>query len=88
MNDDLRIHPSYTHQEIKRRIDDWMDYYNSERYQWSLAKLSPSEFYRYVTTGKYPLPIAAPKELFGCSAPEPPEFIALVSKEGGDAPDS
>lgn len=41
--------------EVKLLIDDWMDYYNNERYQWSLAKLSPSEYYQYVTTGFYPL---------------------------------
>ena len=42
-------------QEVKALVDDWMDYYNNERYQWSLVKLSPCEYYRYVTTGFYPL---------------------------------
>ena len=28
--------------EAKQAIDDWMDYYNNERYQWDLAKLSPA----------------------------------------------
>ena len=37
-------------------INDWMDYYNNERYQWDLAKLSPNEFYEYCRTGIYPLP--------------------------------
>jgi len=41
--------------EIKALVDDWMDYYNNERYQWGPAKLSPFEYYRYVTTGFYPL---------------------------------
>jgi len=41
--------------EVRALVDDWMDYYNNERYQWSLAKLSPCEYYRYVTTGFYPL---------------------------------
>lgn len=36
-------------------FDDWMEYYNSERYQWQLAKLSPNEYYGYITTGIYPL---------------------------------
>ena len=36
-------------------IDDWLDYYNNERYQWQLAKLSPNEYYGYITTGIYPL---------------------------------
>ena len=41
--------------QVRELVDDWMDYYNNERYQWSLAKLSPREYYRYVTTGFYPL---------------------------------
>ena len=41
--------------DIKAIIDDWMDYYNNERYQWELAKLSPNEYYEYITTGIYPL---------------------------------
>jgi transposase InsO family protein len=45
-----------TFEDVKRDIDDWFDYYNNDRYQWQLAKLSPSQFYRYVTTGEYPLP--------------------------------
>lgn len=41
--------------EVKVIIDDWMDYYNNGRYQWRLAKLSPNEYYEYITTGIYPL---------------------------------
>ena len=41
--------------DVKALVDDWVDYYNNERYRWSLAKLSPCEYYRYVTTGFYPL---------------------------------
>ena len=37
-----------------KSIDDWMDYYNNDRYQWDLAKLSPNEYYDYLTTGIYP----------------------------------
>ena len=32
-----------------------MDYYNNDRYQWELAKLSPNEYYKYITTGIYPI---------------------------------
>ena len=45
-----------TIQDAKDIIDDWMDYYNNERYQWDLAKLAPTEFYNYCVTGIYPLP--------------------------------
>ena len=41
--------------DIEIIIDDWMDYYNNERYQWELAKLSPNEYYEYITTGIYPI---------------------------------
>ena len=47
--------------DVKRDIDGWFDYYNHDRYQWQLAKLSPSQFYRYVTTGEYPLPGSPPE---------------------------
>ena len=39
-----------------------MDYYNRERYVWDLARLSPDEYYKYYTTGVYPIPgIKPPK---------------------------
>lgn len=41
--------------EVKIIIDDYIDYYNKHRYQWHLAKLSPDEYYQFVTTGVYPL---------------------------------
>ena len=65
--------------DVSDSIDRWMDYYNTERYQWQLAKLSPDEFYEFITTGAYPLPCAVPKSYPGGSAPCPPRFIALVS---------
>jgi hypothetical protein len=78
MKDEIHIIPSDTHSVIETKISDWMDYYNKDRYQWSLAKLSPNEFYEYVTTGEYPLP-GTPPELstLGGAAPEPPEFTAF-----------
>lgn len=32
--------------EVKRDIDDWMDYYNYDRHQWALDKLTPAQFYQ------------------------------------------
>lgn len=43
--------------QVQSLIDRYMDYYNGYRYQWHLAKLAPDEFYRFVTTGEYPLDI-------------------------------
>ena len=42
-------------EELKTIIDDYMDYYNKERYQYELAKLSPNEYAEYYKTGIYPL---------------------------------
>jgi len=57
MKDEIMFYvESYqTFDEVKIRIDDWIDYYNNDRYQWDLAKLSPKEYYQYVRTGVYPL---------------------------------
>ena len=88
MKDEIRLRPNTdTNAMIVRKVDDWVDYYNNDRPQWSLAKLTPSEFYRYATTGIYPLQVPPPQNAaealaLGGAAPEPPEFIALVSKEG------
>lgn len=55
MKDEMDISECNTFREVKAVIDDWMEYYNNERYQWGLKKLSPHEYYEYVTTGNYPL---------------------------------
>ena len=43
--------------EVVARIDDWMDYYNNDRGQWELKKLTPKEYYEYLRTDIYPLPV-------------------------------
>jgi len=87
MKEEIHILPSDVHTDIVRKVSDWIDYYNFDRYQWSLAKLSPNEFYQYIQTGEYPLPMLPPAVTFssvatGSSAPGPPEFNALFSGEG------
>ena len=56
MKDELKKHMKHWHnfEEFKAGIDDWMDYYNNDRYQINLQNLSPNEYYNYITTGKYP----------------------------------
>lgn len=44
-----------TFEQVQARIDDWMDYYNYDRYQWDLLKLSPVEYRQYLLTGADPL---------------------------------
>ena len=62
MKDEIgtKISTTESFSEVQAIIDDWMDYYNKERYQWELAKLSPDEYYKYLLTGHYPLPLSPP----------------------------
>lgn len=55
MKDEIDVSGCTKFREVKVIVDDWMNYYNTERYQWQLAKLSPDEYYKYITTGIYPL---------------------------------
>jgi len=55
MKDEIDLEECQTFRDVKAKIDDWIDYYNNDRYQWDLCKLSPNEYYEYVKTGKYPL---------------------------------
>ena len=55
MKDEIDLSKSKSFEEVKKIIDDWIDYYNNERYQWKLAKLSPNEYYNYIITGEYPI---------------------------------
>lgn len=57
MKDELKpyIKTWKTMDDVRTAIDDWMDYYNNDRYQTELLKLSPNEYYEYLTTGTYPV---------------------------------
>jgi len=55
MKDEIDVSGCTKYLEVKAVIDDLMDYYNNERYQWQLTKLAPNEYYEYITTGIYPL---------------------------------
>lgn len=56
MKDELEIRSQCwtSFEAAQATIDDWMDYYNNDRYKTGLGKLSPNEFYKYITTGEYP----------------------------------
>lgn len=75
MKDEIKI-KGLSHSEICTKIDDWMDYYNNERYVWDFHKLSPNEYYEWLIFGKWPLEGAAP---------EPPEFTAFVFQSDGES---
>ncbi len=55
MKDEINLNGCETFEQVKAVIDDWIDYYNRERYVWDLAYLSPDEFYQFCLTGVYPL---------------------------------
>ena len=55
MKDEIDLSNCKTFNDVKIIIDDWIEYYNNDRYQWELAKLSPAEYYKYIKTGEYPL---------------------------------
>lgn len=61
MKDEIDLSKCKTFNDVKDIIDDWIEYYNNDRYQWNLAKLSPLEYYQYVKTGEYPLKIGKSK---------------------------
>lgn len=55
MKDEIELTPVNTFLELVGVIDDYMDYYNHDRYQWNLAKLTPTQYYVYSQTGYHPL---------------------------------
>ncbi len=57
MKDEIggKISKVKTFKEVKEIVDDWMKYYNKDRCQWDLAKLTPDEYYEYCITDIYPL---------------------------------
>lgn len=58
IRDEIKAFASF--ETVKAKVDDWIDYYNNDRYQWDLLKLSPREYYQYLQTGVYPLPVYEP----------------------------
>ena len=60
MKDEIDITKCKNFDDLSKEINNWMDYYNNERYQWDLAKLSPNEYYSYWKTGIYPLTVNNP----------------------------
>ena len=56
MKDELGIRSRNwnTIDDARGPIDDWMDYYNNDRYQLGLDKMAPAEYYHNLLTGEYP----------------------------------
>ncbi len=64
MKDEIRdeVKACSSFEVVKAKVDDWIDYYNNDRYQWDLLKLSPQEYYQYLQTEVYPLPVYDPEK--------------------------
>lgn len=61
MKDEVDISQCLTFDEIYQVISNWTDYYNNDRYQWDLVRLSPREYHKYLISGVYPLSIPKAK---------------------------
>lgn len=55
MKDEIDLSRCQTHEQAAALINDWVDYYNNDRYQWDLEKLSPNEYWLYTCSGIHPL---------------------------------
>ena len=54
MKDEIDLKSCKTFEDVKNMIDEYIYYYNNERPQWELAKLTPSEYYKFTITDIYP----------------------------------
>ena len=54
MKDEIDLKSCKTFEDVKNMIEEYIYYYNNERPQWELAKLTPSEYYQFTITGIYP----------------------------------
>lgn len=89
MKAEMHLNPSDGHSVLNRKITDWIGYYNTDRPQWSLAKLTPKEFYRYTRTGKYPLKGVKPPQpsILGDFDSDPNLFASFADTTESDESD-
>jgi len=50
MKDELAYRDCQTLQELQVRVNEYITYYNSERYQWTLKKMTPDEYRSHLLT--------------------------------------
>jgi len=87
MKSEINLNASDDHTILQQKIDDWINYYNNERCQWGLAKLSPNEYYEYIRTNIYPIPNTINNNITNGALPQTPEFNALVSRKATNRKD-
>ena len=61
MKEEIQLQDCITFDDVFSEIEKWIYYYNHERYQWDLAKLSPKQYFIYLETGIYPIQVPKPK---------------------------
>lgn len=44
MKDELNLYQCETFEQLKSEINEYIKYYNNERYQWNLMKMAPNEY--------------------------------------------
>ncbi|MCB2361063.1 IS3 family transposase [Clostridium estertheticum] len=57
MEDEIHLERCSSILDLKLVIDDYMDYYNNDRYQLVLAKLSLNQYSTYLKNDGYPIKI-------------------------------
>ncbi|MDG0790063.1 IS3 family transposase [Cohnella ginsengisoli] len=50
LKDDVYFLDCQTNDEVRARVADYMAYYNSERYQWTLKQMTPDEYRSHLLT--------------------------------------
>jgi len=54
MKDELNLESCHSFESLKAEVDDYMDYYNNDRYQWGLGKRTPVQYRDYLLSGGIP----------------------------------
>ena len=62
MKDELHLNQCDTFEELQKEIDDYFDYYNNDRPQWNLNKLTPVEFRNRLLEARPGLPMIISKK--------------------------
>lgn len=44
MKDEIDLKSCQTYEEVSLLVDDYMNYYNQDRYQWNLKKMTPEQY--------------------------------------------
>jgi transposase InsO family protein len=54
MKDGLHLEQCFNFEELKEEVDDYIDYYNNDRYQWGLARMTPAQYHMFLKYGIVP----------------------------------